>query len=305
MEIDWLPTNEYYHRIIEAPDAGERRRLYLELLVGPWRPMMAAMVGEAALSEDPLAGARAWAWLLPDDLAQAPESLAALEAAGAWTVAAEALAEGAARFAAYEAQMPVDRVEGWLVLADPARSDPVMRGYTGAVDWFAPRFIGQYDTPNAYNVARLPGLVVHEMHHLIRLRLFPWHMAQTTVADYMIHEGLAESFAASLFGETSVGYFVTEFDEGELNTARRLIGEGLDRTGFDVLRAYIFGDYWSEKLGLPKLGVPTYGGYAIGYHVAQAFLERTGKTVAEATFLPAEEIVRRSGFFAKSRQPWI
>jgi uncharacterized protein YjaZ len=44
--------------------------------------------------------------------------------------------------------------------------------------------------------------------------------------------------------------------------------------------------------------MPTYGGYAIGYHVVQAFLARTGTTVAVATFLPADEIVRESGFFA-------
>jgi len=53
-----------------------------------------------------------------------------------------------------------------------------------------------------------------------------------------------------------------DFDESELNIARARIGEGLHKTGFDVIRSYIFGDYWAEKMNLPKFGVPAYGGYA-------------------------------------------
>ena len=37
-------------------------------------------------------------------------------------------------------------------------------------------------------------------------------------------------------------------------------------------------------------GVPTFCGYAVGYYAAQAFLERSGKTIEETTFLPALEI---------------
>lgn len=144
---------------------------------------------------------------------------------------------------------------------------------------------------------RLAGAVVHELDHLIRLSQFPWDMAGTSVADYLIHEGMAESFAASLHGEEIVGYYVTDFDDEELEKATNIIRDGLNETGFDVIRSYIFGDYLAEKGGLSKVGVPDYGGYAIGYRVVQAYLERTGKTAADATFLPADEIVRESGFF--------
>jgi uncharacterized protein YjaZ len=44
--------------------------------------------------------------------------------------------------------------------------------------------------------------------------------------------------------------------------------------------------------------MPTYGGYAIGYRVVQAYLKRTGSSVKEATFVPAAEIVAESGYFA-------
>jgi uncharacterized protein YjaZ len=43
--------------------------------------------------------------------------------------------------------------------------------------------------------------------------------------------------------------------------------------------------------------MPAYSGYAVGYHVVQSFLQRSGKTIEEATFLPADEIVSGSGYF--------
>jgi uncharacterized protein YjaZ len=37
----------------------------------------------------------------------------------------------------------------------------------------------------------------------------------------------------------------------------------------------------------------------VGYRVVQAFLQRTGLSVEEATFIPADEIVAESRFFAE------
>lgn len=298
MKTEWIPTHDYYHRIIETVNDGERRALYRDLFIAPWQSLIAriqSMSGSEA--QDEFAAARALNWLGPEDLRDTPAALRALEEADAWTIGATALAEGAARFAPYADRLPFDTITGWLMLADPQRSDPIMRGYTGGIDWPNPRFICQYDTPNDYNLPRLPGLVVHEMHHLIRLAVHPWSQ-YTRVADYIILEGLAESFAAALYGADVVGYYVTDFDAAELETARTVVGRGLQESGFDVIRTYIFGDHWAQKLGLPQRGVPTYGGYAIGYHVVQAFLDRTGQSVEEATFLPADDIVAGSGFFS-------
>jgi len=206
------------------------------------------------------------------------------------------MAKAVAQFAPYHMRIPIDTIEGWLILADPETSDPIGRGYTGGVDFRQPRFIVQYSDPNDYNLPRLAGCIVHEMHHLIRTRVAPWNIRQATVADYIIHEGLAESFAVALFGEDVLGYYVTDFDEAQLNRACSLIRENLKTTGFDRLRAFIFGDYWAQKLGLPAVGIPNYGGYAIGYRVVQAYLNQTGHSIEEATFVPADEIVTESGF---------
>jgi uncharacterized protein YjaZ len=297
MKAHFVRTDDIYGEIIAAPDDRERKRIYLEQLVQPWQQMMAMVGGMwGSDSADELAGPRAWNWLLPEDLTSEPEILKKMKDANAWQLAKEALEKGVRSFEPYADRIPFETIEGWLVLADAEKADPIGRGYTGGIDFFQPRFICQYDTLTEANLRSLPGCVVHEFNHLVRLKAFPWDMQNTSVADYIVHEGLAESFAAELFGEAVVGYYVTDFDESQLHTANSLIMDGLDKTGFDVIRAYIFGDHWAEKLNLPKTGMPAYGGYAIGYHVVQAFLQRSGCSAAEATFIPANHIVRESGW---------
>ncbi|MCB0034899.1 MAG: hypothetical protein KDE51_12790, partial [Anaerolineales bacterium] len=253
MKAQVIPTNEIYHEIIAAPDLATRQALYKQKFVAPFEQMM------QMFSRDPndvFSAARAWAWLLPEDLDTVPEQLVKLEAADAWQVAADALHQAAVSFEPYADKIPFDTVTGWLMVADPKRSMPIGRGYTGAMDWYRPQVIGQFDTPNEYNLPRIPGLMVHEMHHLIRMAIFPWNMQTTSVADYIVIEGTAESLAAALFGEEIVGYYVTDISAEDLAIARELIGQNLEACGFDVIRRYIFGDSISaQHQGTEPLGM--------------------------------------------------
>jgi len=299
MNIRWINTKQRYETIIAMPQGDERDQYYIEQLLSPWQQMMAMAAGQAGgLSpDDPFAGARLWHWLIPNQLTQVPDSLKKLTAVKAWQLGEAAMLKAVESFASFTDQIPIDTIEGWLILADPDTSDPIGRGYTGGVDWMKPRFVVQYSDPNDENLPRLEGCIVHEMHHIIRSKVVPWNMGSATVADYVVHEGLAESFATALFGDAVLGYYVTDFDESELATARKLIGDNLTQTGFDTLRAFIFGDYWADKLSLPRVGMPTFGGYAIGYHIVQAYLNKTGNSIQSATFVPASQIVAESGYF--------
>ena len=287
-----------------SPDAETRTERYRQHFMEPWQnllQMLALQYGGNGQTDE-LAGVRQAGWYLPEQLTTIPSILTQLEAVHAWEVAAQALARGMNAFADIADQLPFETVTGWLLLADPERANPAMRGYTGAIDWAAPpnhpRFTLQFDTADEYTIPRLPGATVHELNHLVRLSLFPWNFGTMSVASYCILEGLAESFAGELFGSDLVGYYVTDFDEADLDTAKALVYEGLDETGFDVVRGYIFGDPLAEQWGFPKLGgMPAYGGYAIGYRIVQAYLERTGNTVAQATQVPTEEIIAESLYF--------
>jgi uncharacterized protein YjaZ len=299
MKTHWVPTNTYYHEIASAPDLETRQHLYREHFIAPFQQLMGALAPMfRADTSDEFAVARAWAWLLPEDLDGIPAQLEQMEQANAWEIGAETLREGAAHFEPYDQQIGIEQIEGWLMLANPVLSNPHEDGYTGVVDFFAPRLFAQYSKPNTRNIERFPALVAHEMHHLIHRKCFPWtNIAEVTVAEYIVHEGLAESFAKSLYGEHRVLEIITGMGADDFKTARSLIGAGLDRTGFDVIRGYIFGDAIADMMHFEKIGMPTYGGYAVGYYTVQAYLERTGQSIEEATFEPADKIVRESGFF--------
>lgn len=295
MKTNWIPTDKYYDEVRTAGDENGRLRCYQERFVKPWQQMM-RMVGTE--SDDELAGAKAWGWLLPEQLGNSVHpTLQTLQDANAWQIGGAALDRGAAQFAGHEQQIGMDSVEGWLIAGDIERTDPINHGYTGAIDFISPRFVVQYNLPTESTLRHLPGAVVHELNHLVRLRLFPWNMMTTSVGDYIIHEGMAESFAVELFGEDVLSYYVTQCSGATLAKAKSLMHAGLETTGFNVIRGYIFGDELAEKWGFQKIGMPNFGGYAVGYAVVQAYLQRTGKTATEATFVPAEEIIAESNYF--------
>jgi uncharacterized protein YjaZ len=293
MHTNWISTDDIYRQIIAAPDMTAKEQIFREGL-GPMFEAMQQSAPHIPAQGDVLEAARMWGLLLPEDLTETPDALRKLEAADAWNGGYAALNEGVKRFAPYADGLTLDGVTGWLLLTNPARAEPSNKGYTGFQ--FPGHIIGIFDTPNDYNLPRLPGLVVHELHHIIRLSLFPWNFRYSySVADYVVLEGMAESFAAQLYGERVVGYYVTDIDAAGLEQAKAIVKGALHERG--EIRSYIFGDHFADKWNFPKIGMPPFGGYAVGYHVVQVYLRRTGKTVEEATFIPADEIAAESGYF--------
>ncbi|WP_455538014.1 DUF2268 domain-containing putative Zn-dependent protease [Terrisporobacter sp.] len=74
----------------------------------------------------------------------------------------------------------------------------------------------------------------------------------------MINEGLAENFATWIYGEEILGPWVTT----EIATAQEYFPEGL----------------------------PFCAGYSCGYYMIKYFLEKTGKSIIEASLMPYAEI---------------
>lgn len=301
--MTFIHTDQYYHDIINAPDMATRERLYGEKILQAWTPVMQMMSGMfgSDIESDPYSVARAWGWLLPENLTSLPDGLTIMENAGVWDMAEAALADAVRCFTPYKDRLTLDldTIEGWLILADPSRSDPVSRGYTGAIDYATnERLVVQYSEPNSDNIPKLRGAFVHEYNHLVRSNARPWNIMTATVGQYIVHEGLAESFAASLYGEDVVGHYVTEITPDDLVKAKALIKDGLYNTGFDLIRGYIFGDWTAAQWGTVKLGMPNFGGYAVGYHVVQAFLKNTGMSIEEATVnVEAHDLIDASGYF--------
>jgi uncharacterized protein YjaZ len=296
MQLHIINVEAIYRRLLAISDAEERESLYRQELLAPFEGMMRFFGGG-----DPLALAKMWTLYTPEDFAgetrpTIEELVDRMAAGNAWRRSAVALERGTAAFAPYADRISLDTINCALVLTNARRANTIDRGYAGFGG--IPGYVMvTYSQANDYTLLRVEGASVHELNHNVRFKVVPFLPTQVTVADYIVAEGLAESFAAELFGEEIVGYFVTDFSEQELATARRIIGSALDVTGFDAVRGYIFGDALAESRGLPKAGVPNFAGYAIGYRVVRQYLQRTGKTVAEATFLPSHETIAESGFF--------
>lgn len=297
MNLVTLDTEALYRRLLAEQDPAAREALYREELLAPFAGMFSVFGGG-----DPVALAKGWTLYTPDDFADgARPAITALvdrlAAADAWGRTTAALVRAVTAFAPYADRVRLDTVTAALVLGDQARANPLDRGYTGFGGIPGYVFVVCSDL-NDYILPRLDGAAAHELHHNVRFTLFPFIPHMVTVGEYIVAEGLAEAFAAELFGEGVVGYYVTDFPEAELAAATRAVGAALDRTGFDTVRAYIFGDTITTRMGGPAAGVPDFAGYALGYRAVRVYLRRTGKTVAEATLVPAAEIIAGAGFFA-------
>jgi uncharacterized protein YjaZ len=292
IHIKMHPTNEIYRRLIATPDLAERTRLFETELFAPFNM---AVWGQRMGGMEPMAAIAMLGFFMPEQLAETPPALTLLENAKAWEIAERSLNEGAARFAPYSDRIGLAATNVGIYITDPTKANPINKGYNG-MGGTPSEIILTYDTPNDYNLSKLPGMVVHELHHNIRFSLFRWG-PHITLGDYMISEGLAESFATAMYGAEMVGYYVSECTGEDLETARRLIAANLTTTDFNLMRGYIFGSWIAGQFGgIADVGMPNFGGYAVGYHTVQAYLRRTGKTIEEATLLPAADIIAQSGY---------
>lgn len=232
----------------------------------------------------------------PDgDAAAGLGALAKLREAGSLASCVGALEGAAEKLAPEDHGVGVGRVEFTLALADPRLPDLTgrNRGYTGFGGMMG--YAAVLAWPDDYNLPRLPSISVHELHHNVRLAFEPW-TSGTTVGQYVVLEGLAEAFAAEVAGEELLGPWPNALSEEELEEARPRFRDALEVSGFDEIRGYIFGDWAASRMGYTPQGLPDFAGYAVGYRIVREYLDRTGSTAAEATYVPWREIVEGSRY---------
>lgn len=230
-------------------------------------------------SEDPEAGVRA---------------IQEFERAGTWAACVRAIEEGLQRLDPATHGIPIEPVQFTMVLG----SLRILRIDYGAYTGFqSPGIALVMGWPNPVGNPRLPVAAAHELNHIVRFQFEPW-TPTTTVGQYMIAEGLAEAFGVETVGdENLVGPYSSALSSEQIEAIKPRFKEALEVTGFNVLRGYIFGDWAAEQFGYPKQGLPDYAGYTLGYEAVQTFKRRTGKTAAEATYLPWQQIVEESQYF--------
>ena len=290
MKINILDTEQLYMEMLTLPDV-DRAAFFDEKIMQPF----ATVFERLQMPRDPYAlGCLA----LSGTDSTMKEMLAQLHEADAWTKAQKTVAYAESRLQDSGIPLPDALVLG-LFLANPVIFEE-SRGYSGLGS--CPGYIQIVIAPNAYNLPRLPSCVAHEFHHNVLFNNVTWNFMNVRLSQYLAVEGLAESFAAALYGEAWIGPWVANIQEADLKKASGIIGRDLDVEGFMEVRKYMYGDHPMVPEGR-SLGIPYCAGYAVGYHAVQSYLRKTSKTVAEATkaFIDGEDIVKESGYFQDGR----
>ena len=189
-----------------------------------------------------------------------------------------------------------DEIKFGLYVANPDKLK-LQKGYTGFGG--IPGFITVNIYPNEYNLPKLPAVIAHEFHHNIRFSYFDWDHGNVTLGDYLVIEGLAESFAKELYGTEQLGPWVTSMDKEELEYSTDVIREALDVKGFAEVSSYMFGDEIAAQEGYQPVGLPFCAGYAVGYKAVQSYMKKYNKTIYEATLASTDEIIHGCDLFSE------
>ena len=301
-------------RRIAAMPAAQRDTAILEEIVEPFGDMFATMAGGMSagspqrgmdkelttmLRQATLNAARGWQMAPPEE---GDESMAAylgaldqIDAAQVSDSALAALRRANEAFAEAGVEIRIESVRVGVFPFHPGNPQIAQsHGYTGF--GAVPGYIVLTLWPDDYTLPRIAPAAAHEFNHQVRFTHQPMGM-NVSVGEYIVIEGLAESFAAELYGEELLGPWVSDHTPESLARSKAIIGDALDVRGFNNVRGYIFGDATAERMGLPAAGLPPFAGYAVGYHLVQAYLHATGRSAAEATVIPATEIIAAAGYF--------
>lgn len=120
----------------------------------------------------------------------------------------------------------------------------------------------------------------------------PGYIIGTIIPD----EEALEAMPAVLAHETNhnVRWQFMKWSNG-ITLADMIVSEGLAENQ----TAYLYGDDNMKARGGMPLGVPYCAGYACGYELIKYYLNKTGKSIYEASVMPTSEIIRESEDFWK------
>lgn len=263
-----------------------------------WEPFMSWMPPSTAgdTGDPAMNAARTFGYYSPLlDAERGLQALDLLDGAGSWPAIVEGVERGWAALQPEAHGITIERLRLSFMLGDPNVMNVDAGSYTGF--GAVPGLIIVMAWPTDYNLPRLAAATAHELNHNVRFSYEPFIAPRASVGQYMVIEGLAESFAGELYGHDRVGPWVEGLSGDEIGALKPRFHSAVEITGFDVVRGYIFGDWGAGSFGYEAQGLPNFAGYAMGYHLVQAYLRNTRMTAAQATYVPWQEIVEQSRFF--------
>jgi uncharacterized protein YjaZ len=185
-----------------------------------------------------------------------------------------------------------DTVQVMFVLGNPDDEHLMTTtgGYFGMGS--APGWLYLLAWPDEQVIGRIAHCAVHELHHQIRYTNVEWIPDRVTVGEHVISEGLAEAFVRELSGPEAMGPWSSMVTGADFDRAYELIMADFGLRGMWNTPAYVLGDSAARRFGQEPRGIPDMAGYAVGLKLVDRALAETGRTVAELSGLPVEQIVQ-------------
>jgi len=186
-----------------------------------------------------------------------------------------------------------EKIEVTLTLGNP--DDPVFvektLGYYGM--GAQPGTIWLVAWPNDYNETRIGACAVHELAHNVRT---PNVSEPFNLAEWIVHEGLAEVFTVEVCGPESTGGWYEDVTGEKLDAAwKKVVGALGTGSTFRDWSPYVLGDEVARRIGNQPVGVPHMGGYAVGRKIVEKYLASVSLKAAQAMVRPASEILEGAG----------
>lgn len=301
MTVRRLYTPDIYRKIMAAP-ADKRDDIFRHELMKPfegkWNCYHIPLKAHQPGGYDIVMACRMMGLMTPGKMT--PEVSSGIDAISdmkLWDTFDRSIEEALMRFACHGIEPKVQDYLYSVLLADPDNAYTVMNeGYCG--DGGIPGYIMAWLVPSDETIRRLPAALAHETDHNIRYQFIKW-TDDITLGEMLVSEGLAENFAVSIYGEGSLGPWVTRTDPELIPHIKSVIREGLHLTGLPDITSYLYGDEMARMQHYPEAGLPYCAGYATGYYLIRYYLEKTGIPIEEATILPADEILSQTeGFWS-------
>lgn len=295
MDIRCIRSDKIYNKMMQA-SADKREDIYGYELMGEfeekWSCYNIPLKAKQPNGYDVIMASRMLGFLLPEQLNTTQQQYVDLLAdEQLWQRCQQAVERSFQCFIDAGIHLPVQSYIYTLLLANPESPYTIMNeGYSG--DGGIPGYIFGSLLPNKYTLERIPVALAHECNHNIRFQFEKWRN-DITLAEMMVNEGLAENFAVTLFGENMVGPWVSKTEVDVLHKKiKPVIKQGLQVTGLAGITSYLYGDKMAKLQGYEPVGLPYCAGYACGYHMIKHYLNKTGKSIIEATLLPADQILK-------------
>ncbi len=294
-----INTIEQYEELLVIPNLEERKEYFRYKMMVPfkemWKLINVPIKAKQKDGYDVLMATKMLGYADISNDKQIKQGLSILKDNNAYEVAETTIKTCIEKANKAGLKVNADEIKIGLYVADPNKLK-LQKGYTGFGG--IPGFITVNIFLNDYNIPKLPAVIAHEFHHNFRFSYFDWDHGNVTVGDYLVIEGLADSFAKELYGTEQLGPWVTSMDKDDLNYSIYVIGEALNIKGFAEVSSYMFGDEIAKQEGYQPVGLSFCAGYAVGYEVVQSFMKKHNKTIFETTLLSSDEIIHGSGIFS-------